>query len=101
MIVLVYKIILAVISLTNLVGDKAKEPDFKRHILELVVYPIVLLGILAWIVYLVTVSQTHFMDFPTVVGIIVAQEVTIDVIVTRVSKKVDSVSSESEDKTDI
>lgn len=97
MLALIYRIILAVISLSDLVGENnRKSTHFKRVVLELVVYPMVLIGITVWLVWLIINQDVHLLDLPSVIAIVGAQEVVIDVIVTRVSKKIGTVAKDAE-----
>lgn len=97
MLALVYRIILAILSLSDLVGPRNRNtPRFKRVILELVVYPILLIGITVWLVVLVFIEGVNWFDFPAIVAIVVAQETVIDLIVVRVSKKLDVVIKDEE-----
>lgn len=98
MLVLIYKILTAIVSLTQIAGPRAKEPIFKRALVEVVVYPIVLIAIIVWIVYLVRLKSESLLDLPAVLAIVVAQETVIDAIVLRVSKKVEAVDEDSSDR---
>lgn len=99
MLALVYRIIGAIISLSDLVGPKNRtDPRFKRIVIELVVYPILLIAITAWLIFLMFGQGIQILDIPSVLALVAAQEVTIDLIVNRVSKKL-QLTIDEEDKT--
>lgn len=99
MLALVYKIITAIIALSHIVGEKSKEPIFKARLLELIVYPILLIGLTIWIIFLLLNSDVMLWDVPSILAIVAAQEAVIDTIVIAASKKVEAlVKGESEKK---
>lgn len=101
MIALIIYIVEAIISLTQLKEiEKSKRGTIlKRLLIQLVVYPLVLVALFVWIfAVLLPANQVNFLDFPQVLMIISAQETIINGIVIKVSTKLNSSLAEEQGK---
>lgn len=101
MLALVYKIIFAYVSFIRIKGRKVDSPDFMSCVMGLVAYQFLFVVLVIWLYFLIRYSPVSLWDVPSILGLVAAQEATIDVIVVTVSKKLSKLLASDDQETSV